>query len=127
MTRKLLVGILAMSFLVGAWGGGAVAGEMGYNVRSWHEDMSIKAAPQGTPSASVIAGDALIARPLGLATTIAGTGVFIVTLPFSICGGKVNESAWGLVGKPGGYTFCRPMGRGEPKFEERGIFPYSRY
>jgi len=123
MTRKLLVAILAVSFLVGAWGGAAAGEDLGYRLRGWNEDMTVKTQP-GPPSSSRVAGDAVIGRPLGLATTIAGTGVFILTLPFSICGGKVDESAWGLVGKPAGWTFCRPMGRGEPKYEEKGIFPY---
>jgi hypothetical protein len=123
MTRKLLLAILAVSFLVGAWGGAAAGGDLGYRVRSWDEDITVKTQP-GPPSSARVAGDAVIGRPLGLATTIAGTGVFILTLPFSICGGKVDESAWGLVGKPAGWTFCRPMGRPEPKYLEKGIFPY---
>ncbi len=35
----------------------------------------------GPPSSSVMASDGIIGRPLGLATTIAGTGVFLVTPP----------------------------------------------
>jgi hypothetical protein len=70
----------------------------------------------------VVAADAVIGRPLGLATTIAGTGVFLVTLPFSATSQSVDTAAWGLVGRPGGWTFVRPLGKGDPRFEEKGIF-----
>ena len=39
------------------------------------------------PSGYAMAGDLLIARPLLIAGTIIGTGVFLVSLPFSALGG----------------------------------------
>ena len=119
MKNKILVVMLAVS-LVCAWGGASIAGILGYSVD--RADRSFKDPPDAEPSATVVAFDGLIARPLGLGTTIAGTGLFIVTLPFSIPSGSVGESARGMVARPGGWTFVRPMGRGDARFEERGVF-----
>jgi hypothetical protein len=74
------------------------------------------------PSSSVVAVDAIIGRPLGLATTIAGTAVFLVTLPVSIPSQSTAEAAWGLAGRPFGWTFLRPLGRSEPLYQEEGVF-----
>jgi hypothetical protein len=119
MKHKALIVVLAVS-LVCAWGGMGTAGQIGYRMKP---DTGFGFKPQpGPPSSGVMAADALIGRPLGLATTIAGTGVFIATLPFSIPSQSVEDSAWGLVGRPGAWTFVRPLGRGNPDFEERPIF-----
>jgi hypothetical protein len=119
MTRRLLVVILTI-LLVGTWGNLGAAGEMPYSLDK--AERGFKIPPQSEPSASVVAADAIIGRPLGLATTIAGAGVFIVTLPFSAISGSTREASWGLVGRPAGWTFKRPLGRGEPKYEEQGVF-----
>jgi hypothetical protein len=119
MKHNVLLAFLVVT-LVGAMGSVATAGQIKYRMRP---DTSFGFKPQpGTPSSGVMAADALIARPLGLATTIAGTGVFIATLPFSLPSRSAGDSAWGLVGRPGGWTFVRPLGRGNPDFEERPIF-----
>jgi len=120
MKNKVLLGILVIS-LVCAWGGVGTAGQIGYNMRGAETGFAFKPQP-GPPSSAVVAADAIIGRPLGLATTIAGTGVFLVTLPFSLTSESTGEAAWGLVGRPYGWTFVRPLGRGEPLFEERGVF-----
>ena len=119
MKSKILVVMLALS-LVCAWGGSSVAGVLGYSLERAERGFETK--PDAEPSAPVVAADGLIARPLGLATTIAGTGLFLVTLPFSIPSGSVNESARGMICKPGGWTFVRPMGRGDARFEAQGVF-----
>jgi hypothetical protein len=54
--------------------------------------------------------DALIARPVGLFLIAAGTGLFVVTLPFTIPSGSVPEAAEKLVGVPLCRTFLRPLG-----------------
>jgi hypothetical protein len=69
-----------------------------------------------------MAADALIGQPLGLATTIVGTGFFIATRPISVITQSTEGSARGLVGRPGGRTLVRPLGRGNPDLEERPIF-----
>ena len=57
------------------------------------------------PSAEAMIVDGLIVRPLTLAGTIIGTGIFIVTLPFSAMGGNVDEAGQALVMDPARATF----------------------
>jgi hypothetical protein len=57
-----------------------------------------------------IAGDIIFARPLGLASIVAGAGLFIVSLPFSLMTGSVNKAGQTLVGNPVKYTLVRPIG-----------------
>ena len=54
--------------------------------------------------------DFLILRPLGIAGLVVGTGLFIVSLPFSLLGGNTGEAAQKLVVAPAKYTFTRPLG-----------------
>jgi hypothetical protein len=60
--------------------------------------------------ADYMVADGLIARPLGIASTIIGTALFIVTLPFSYIGGNVDEAGQVLVQEPANYTFGRCLG-----------------
>lgn len=55
-------------------------------------------------------GDLLFARPLLLAVTGVGTGMFLVSLPFSALGGNVEEAANTLVIRPAWQTFVRCLG-----------------
>lgn len=55
-------------------------------------------------------GDLLIARPLLLAATAVGTGIFLVSLPFSLLGGNAKEAANTLVVGPARQTFVRCLG-----------------
>ena len=120
MKSKVRVVILAIS-LVCAWGSMGTAGQISYSMRGAEKGFAFKPNPD-PPSPAVMAADAIIARPLGLATTIAGVGVFLVTLPVSIPSQSTGEAAWGMLGRPGGWTFVRPLGRGDPEFEEQGVF-----
>lgn len=54
--------------------------------------------------------DAVLLRPLGLATTLAGVVLTVVALPFTIPSGSVQASARELISKPAVYTFKRPLG-----------------
>jgi hypothetical protein len=58
---------------------------------------------------SIIA-DALLMRPVSLASIVAGTAVFIVSLPFAVVTDDVSKSAKKLVVDPFNYTFDRPLG-----------------
>jgi hypothetical protein len=58
----------------------------------------------------MVIGDLAIARPLGLVVTIAGSAVFIVSLPFALTSGSVKNTADILVGEPFRFTFTRPLG-----------------
>jgi hypothetical protein len=123
MKRKLLVVLMAGAWLAGAWPGVASAAELGYSMKSMEEDFSVTGRKQtGPPSSAAAAADALVGRPLGLGITVAGAAVFALTLPFSAGSGKVNDAGWSLVGRPAGWTFNRPIGRGKPIYEERGVF-----
>jgi hypothetical protein len=73
------------------------------------------AAPQHRrPSAELMMLDGLIYRPLSLAGTIIGTGVFIVTLPFSLPGGNADDAGRRLVLEPARDTFTRCLGCIDP-------------
>lgn len=71
------------------------------------------------PSAEMMILDGLVYRPLGLAGTIIGTGLFIVTLPFSLPGGNAGEAGERLVVEPARDTFTRCLGCIDPLGEER--------
>lgn len=55
--------------------------------------------------------DAVVLRPLGLAATVLGAGVFVISLPFTLPSGSVGDAAEELVAKPARYTFQRPLGQ----------------
>ena len=120
MKRKILVVMLALSLVCALSGAREQPEFLGYSMD--RADTGALPKPHAEPSAAVVAADALIARPVGLGLTIAGTATFLVTLPFSIPSGSVDNAAEGLIVKPGGYTFVRPLGRSEPRFEERTLF-----
>ncbi len=62
------------------------------------------------PSAEAMAADMLFIRPASLVATVLGTGLFVVSLPFSILGGNVDDAGTNLVLKPAKTTFIRPLG-----------------
>jgi hypothetical protein len=120
MKRNMLAVLLALS-LVGLFGSPGLAQVLGYNMDRAGQGFGHDLAAE--PSAARVASDALIARPIGLALTVAGTATFLITLPFSIPSHSVKTAAQGLIVKPGGYTFKRPLGHSVPRFEERTLFP----
>lgn len=61
------------------------------------------------PSAIEMGGDAVL-RPFLVVATVVGAGIFVVTLPFSLLGGNVVESADTLVVGPFKSTFTRCLG-----------------
>ncbi|MBM4274926.1 MAG: hypothetical protein FJ134_10780 [Deltaproteobacteria bacterium] len=99
---------------------GAAFGQMGYTMRS--AEKGFPTPPPKKPSSAVMFLDAAVGRPLGLATTIVGTTLFVVTLPFTAPSGSAGEAAHGLVVQPAGWTFVRPLGRSDPRFEDKGVF-----
>jgi len=62
------------------------------------------------PTVYAMGLDAGLVRPVGLAATVIGVGLFVATLPFSLLGGNVKESAKTLVGDPARLTFYRCLG-----------------
>lgn len=68
------------------------------------------AAVNDRPSGLEMAADVLLARPLLLVSTVVGTGLFVVSLPFSALGGNVGEAGSTLVATPFKATFVRCLG-----------------
>lgn len=68
------------------------------------------AAPEEEPSAMAMAGDMVVARPLGVAITAVGAAIFVASLPFTALGGNVSGAADTLVTKPAAETFVRCLG-----------------
>jgi len=62
------------------------------------------------PSALAMTGDALFVRPVMLVTTVVGSAIFLVSSPFALMGGNINESWEQLVGRPFSTTFVRCLG-----------------
>lgn len=57
-----------------------------------------------------VVADILLARPLGLVATLAGSALFLVALPFEAMSGDIGTPAELLMGQPARYTFTRPVG-----------------
>jgi hypothetical protein len=52
----------------------------------------------------------IVVRPLGLAATVIGGTIFVLTLPFSALGGNANAAYNYLLADPFRFTFDRPLG-----------------
>lgn len=80
------------------------------------------AAQEDEPSAMAMAGDLVIARPLGIVVTTLGAAAFVVSLPFSAAGGNVEQAADTLVVGPARETFVRCLGcRSAGRYQEPRI------
>jgi len=62
-------------------------------------------------SAGAMTFDLILMRPIGLAASIVGAAVFIVSLPFSALGGNHEAAAEKLINEPLFFTFQRPLGQ----------------
>ncbi len=76
--------------------------------------VSFAATSDQAPSAGEMVADALVVRPLMLVLTVAGTGLYLVTLPLSFAGGNADEAASALVVGPAKTTFVRCLGCRQP-------------
>lgn len=65
------------------------------------------------PGPGAMMVDAVAVRPLMIATTVVGSALFLVSLPFSALGGNVREAAESLVIEPAQSAFTRPLGQYE--------------
>ena len=61
-------------------------------------------------SGEAMVADTLIARPIGLLTTVVGSAIYVISLPFSLLGGNEEMAREKLVKEPASYTFKRPLG-----------------
>ena len=64
----------------------------------------------GPPTGEQMAVDLVIVRPLSLAGTLIGVGIFVVALPFNALTLNFKEPAQALVIEPAKYTFTRKLG-----------------
>ena len=64
----------------------------------------------GSGEADSVAADIVIARPLWLAETVVGAGIFVLSLPFSAGSRSIDRTAEVLVRKPARATFRRVPG-----------------
>jgi hypothetical protein len=62
------------------------------------------------PGGMEMTADLVLARPALLISTVLGTGIFLVSLPFSALGGNTAEAAETLVMTPLRATFMRCLG-----------------
>ncbi len=65
------------------------------------------------PDASLMFVDAVVVRPVSLLASVAGTAVWVVSLPFTLLGDNTSEAGEVLVTNPWCYTFSRPLGHME--------------
>jgi hypothetical protein len=63
-----------------------------------------------SPHFAKMAGDLVVARPIGLVMTVAGTAAFVISLPFTLLAGSVGEAADALMIGPAKTTFVRCLG-----------------
>ena len=79
--------------------------------RSYHSSHPHYGYWIGEPgSGEAMIADALVARPIGLVTTVVGSAVYVVSLPFSLLGGNEQQARQKLVVEPTNFTFKRPLG-----------------
>jgi hypothetical protein len=72
--------------------------------------LQLAAGAEREPAAVGMIIDGLVVRPLGLVTTIIGSVLFVVTLPFSALGGNVEQAREKLIDGPAAFTFTRCLG-----------------
>lgn len=93
MGKKLKAGLLALALLAASSptlsdDAGTVSGDKG-------TDMLV---------------DAVVLRPLGIASTVLGTVITLVTLPFTLPTGSAGDAARVMILEPAEYTFNRRLG-----------------
>ncbi len=78
------------------------------------------------PSAGAMVGDFFVARPIGLAMTVGGAALWLVSLPFTLLAGNANEAADTLILGPGEQTFMRCLGCRQSGYTNKDIEQYER-
>lgn len=61
-------------------------------------------------SGGAMAADAIVVRPFGIVSVVAGFTLFVVSSPFSALGGNIDKAWNAMVTKPAKFTFARPLG-----------------
>jgi hypothetical protein len=65
------------------------------------------------PSAEAMAFDLVLIRPLGVVATVAGVGLFVLSLPIALFTWDIKDPAQRLVVEPARFTFARDLGQME--------------
>ena len=74
------------------------------------------AAELPEPSSDEVAADLLFVRPVALCSILAGSVLYVVSLPFTIPTGNVKLAGRKLVVEPVKYTFSKPLGELDTPF-----------
>ncbi len=93
-TLALLSGLQALPVMAGNEASGS--GDPVYSIQN--------------PPAYAMIGDLVIARPLLIAATILGAGLFVIASPFAAAGGNLGATGKALVVDPGRAAFVRCLG-----------------
>jgi hypothetical protein len=88
MKTKLITALCAVSIL-----------SMGANTASAASDDDLK-----------VAADTLVVRPVCLAATVIGSGLFVLSLPIAALSHSIKKTAHVLVVRPARATFTRRLG-----------------
>jgi hypothetical protein len=85
------------------------------------QTLSAQMAVDESPNEFAMVGDLLVARPIGLVMVVAGSAVWLVSLPFTLLAGHASEAAGALIGGPVETTFMRCLGCTNPGYTGRDI------
>lgn len=92
--KKIVPSILAASLLLPS-------------VQAFAKAQAVEDEP---PSAFAMVPDLLVLRPVGMALTVVGAVIFVVSLPFTAPTGGVKQAGTVLVADPAKFTFARCLG-----------------
>jgi len=95
MRRKIIVVIMSLVMIIG------------FSAQAMARPCCEKAEEA---SAAAILADAVFIRPFWLGCTVLGTGVFVLTSPFTLIGKNIGHSAKVLVAEPAINAFGYPLG-----------------
>jgi len=96
--KKIVVVLLVISFFLVSFASSAMAGAAGATYVS----------PEKSPMTMV--ADVVAVRPLYLASMVAGTGLFIISLPFSLLGQNTGEVFQKSMVVPTKVFLFKPLG-----------------
>ena len=80
-----------------------------------------------SPNEWAMAGDLLVARPIGAVLTVGGAAVWLVSLPFTLLAGNASEAAGTLIGGPVETTFMRCLGCRNPGYSGKDTEANRRF
>ena len=102
----LMLAVMA-AVLIGAFGPPAFAYRTATSVCM---DRNYYSGCEPEPTGGMMMWDAVVMRPIGMAGTVLGSVVWLVSYPFAYWGGNTDASTEALVQHPFEWTFQRPLG-----------------